>query len=157
MVNIRDDLAESLNLRWGQYVIKLILDYENVPFRCRRCRAYGHPASECGFSYRREKRRWVSRSEVEPSSRGDGTGPSNAQTLSTTSLSGTSNPATNGSCNPVDLGFHDLGEDFFHPSGQETLSQLNDGGSFPAVKVHSSLYEADLQLKDDDLLKAVLS
>ena len=34
MINIRDGLAESLNLRWGRFDIKQILDYENVPFRC---------------------------------------------------------------------------------------------------------------------------
>lgn len=93
---------------------------------------------------------------MEPSSRGDGTGPSIAQTLSTTSLSCTSNPAINGSNKPVDLGFQDLGVESVHPSGQKTLSQLFDGGSFPTI-IQSSLYEADLQLKDDDLLKAVLS
>jgi len=46
-VNIRDGLAEDMKLIWGPFVIKQILDYENVPFRCRRCHAYGHPAVEC--------------------------------------------------------------------------------------------------------------
>lgn len=46
-VNIRDGLAEDLQLIWGPFVYKQVLDYENVPFRCRRCHAYGHPASEC--------------------------------------------------------------------------------------------------------------
>jgi len=46
-INIREGLAETINLKWGPDVITQILDYENVPFRCRRCHAYGHPISEC--------------------------------------------------------------------------------------------------------------
>jgi len=46
-VNIRDGLAEDMQLVWGPFVFNQILDYENVPFRCRRCHAYGHPAVEC--------------------------------------------------------------------------------------------------------------
>ena len=55
MLNIREGLAESLNLRWGQFVIKQILDYEKVPFHCRRCHVYGHPAYECGSPSRKAK------------------------------------------------------------------------------------------------------
>jgi len=46
-VNIREGLAEDLQMIWGPFVYKQVLDYENVPFRCRRCHAYGHPAAEC--------------------------------------------------------------------------------------------------------------
>lgn len=46
-VNIRDGLAEDMQLIWGPFVYKQVLDYENVPFRRRHCHAYGHPASEC--------------------------------------------------------------------------------------------------------------
>jgi len=46
-INLREGLAERINLDWGPVIIPQLLDYENVPFRCRRCHEYGHPASEC--------------------------------------------------------------------------------------------------------------
>lgn len=51
-INIREGLAEQINLDWGPEIIPQILDYENVSFRCRRCHAYGHPASECSLPVR---------------------------------------------------------------------------------------------------------
>jgi len=51
-INIREGLAETINLDWGPVIIPQILDYENVPFRCRRCHAYGHPVSECSLPVR---------------------------------------------------------------------------------------------------------
>jgi len=48
-INLREGLAEQMNLIWGSEVTPQILDYENVPFRCRRCYVYGHPASECSL------------------------------------------------------------------------------------------------------------
>ena len=52
-LNIREGLAESIILEWGSDPITQILDYENIPFRCRRCHAYGHPAASCKFQVRR--------------------------------------------------------------------------------------------------------
>ena len=49
-INLREGLAESINLDWGPVIIPQILDYENVPFRCRRCHVYGHMVSECNLS-----------------------------------------------------------------------------------------------------------
>jgi len=46
-INLREGLAERINLDWGPVIVPQLLDYENVSFRCRRCHAYGHPASEC--------------------------------------------------------------------------------------------------------------
>ena len=51
-INIREGLAETINLDWGPTVISQILDYENIPFRCRRCHKYGHPASDCDLPVR---------------------------------------------------------------------------------------------------------
>jgi len=48
-INIREGLAEQINLEWGPEIIPQILDYEKVSFRCRRCHAYGHPSSECSL------------------------------------------------------------------------------------------------------------
>jgi len=47
-INLREGLAERIYLDWGPVIVPQLLDYENVPFRCRRCHEYGHPASECG-------------------------------------------------------------------------------------------------------------
>jgi len=46
-INLREGLAEQIKLTRGLEIITQILDYENVPFRCRRCYVYGHPASDC--------------------------------------------------------------------------------------------------------------
>ena len=51
-LNIREGLAESIILEWGPDPITQILDYENVPFRCRRCHVYGHPAVSCKLQVR---------------------------------------------------------------------------------------------------------
>ena len=51
-INLREGLAESINLDWGPVIIPQILDYENVPFQCRRCHVYGHPALACTLSVR---------------------------------------------------------------------------------------------------------
>jgi len=51
-INIREGLLETINLVWGPEVISQILDYENIPFRCRRYHAYGHPISECSLLVR---------------------------------------------------------------------------------------------------------
>jgi len=65
-INLREGLAEQINLIWGTEVTPQILDYENVPFRCRRCYVYGHPASECSLPPRPGKggrRPYVRRAE----------------------------------------------------------------------------------------------
>ena len=54
-INLREGLAESINLDWGPVIIPQILDYENVPFRCSRCHVYGHPASACSLPGRTPK------------------------------------------------------------------------------------------------------
>ena len=46
-LNLREGLAEYINMDWGSMIIPQLLDYENVPFRCRRFHAYGHPVSAC--------------------------------------------------------------------------------------------------------------
>lgn len=51
-INIREGLAGTINLDWGPDIIPQILDYENIPFRCHRCHAYGHPVSKCSLHVR---------------------------------------------------------------------------------------------------------
>jgi len=55
-INLREGLAEQINLDWGPVIIPQLLDYENVSFRCRRCYVYGHPASECNMPPRHHHR-----------------------------------------------------------------------------------------------------
>jgi len=40
-LNVREGLGEEIDLSWGSFTHSQILDYENVPFRCRRCHMYG--------------------------------------------------------------------------------------------------------------------
>jgi len=77
-INIREGLAETIKLKWGPDVIIQILDYENVPFRCRRCHAYGHPISECNIPERNiaggRKKQAKNDQPLEPEA---GSGPTN--------------------------------------------------------------------------------
>jgi len=76
-INIREGLAETITLKRGPEVIVQILDYENVPFRCRRCHAYGHPISECKIPARKNAEGRQKQATTEPTHKsGDGSGPS---------------------------------------------------------------------------------
>ena len=69
-INLREGLAEYINLDWGPAIIPQLLDYENVPFHCRRCHAYGHPVSACTLPVRTlngSRRKGASASREGPS------------------------------------------------------------------------------------------
>jgi len=51
-LNIREGLPASMILDWGPTPITQLLDYENLPFRCRRCHTYGHPVADCHLPLR---------------------------------------------------------------------------------------------------------
>ena len=51
-LNVREGLVKDLMLSWGPLHIKQLLDYENIPFQCRRFHAYGHPVSNCHLPVR---------------------------------------------------------------------------------------------------------
>jgi hypothetical protein len=50
LLNIREGLKEYLNLTDLGRTRVQILDYEGVPFRCRRCHEYGHIIKDCKSS-----------------------------------------------------------------------------------------------------------
>jgi hypothetical protein len=52
ILNFREELGEEVDLRWGRYTHTQKLDYENAPFRCRRCHQYGHLIMNCKFPLR---------------------------------------------------------------------------------------------------------
>lgn len=54
-LNPREGLAEAMTLRYRELEFVQKLDYENLPFRCHRCHAYGHLAKECPLGYRRRR------------------------------------------------------------------------------------------------------
>jgi hypothetical protein len=51
-LNVREGLGEEIDLSWGNYTHTQLLDYENVPFRCRRCHQYGHLVATCHLPLR---------------------------------------------------------------------------------------------------------
>jgi hypothetical protein len=51
-LNIREGLGEEVDLSWGSYTYNQRLDYENIPFRCRRCHQYGNLIKSCKIRVR---------------------------------------------------------------------------------------------------------
>ena len=45
-MNISEPLPENIELEYDGK-IWLLLDYEHIPFRCRRCHEYGHLYKSC--------------------------------------------------------------------------------------------------------------
>ena len=50
-LNLREGLLGELNLISGEKSLKQFLDYEGVPFRCRRNHQYVHIQNECTLSF----------------------------------------------------------------------------------------------------------
>lgn len=46
-LDTREGLEEQITLQWGRCIRVQLLDYEGVPFRCRRCHKVGHLAKDC--------------------------------------------------------------------------------------------------------------
>lgn len=46
-LDMQDRLEEKIILGWSHYTLVQILDYEGVPFQCRRCHKVGHIFKEC--------------------------------------------------------------------------------------------------------------
>jgi hypothetical protein len=55
LLNIREGLKEFLNLTYLGRTRVQILDYEGVPFRCRRCHEYGHIVKDCKSTMKERK------------------------------------------------------------------------------------------------------
>jgi hypothetical protein len=53
-LDIQEGLIEELELIFGEKSLKHKLDYEGVPFRCRRCHQYGHIANQCSLPLHRD-------------------------------------------------------------------------------------------------------
>jgi hypothetical protein len=41
-LNVKEGLGEEIDLTWEGYTHTQLLNYENIPFRCRHCHKYGH-------------------------------------------------------------------------------------------------------------------
>jgi len=46
-MNIVEPLPEHIELEYHDSVLQQPLDYEHIPFRCRRCHEYGHLVRQC--------------------------------------------------------------------------------------------------------------
>jgi len=56
-INVREGLGDAVELVLGHYRHIQKLDYENIPFRCRRCHEYGHLVGDCKLPLRIIKRK----------------------------------------------------------------------------------------------------
>lgn len=58
-LDLSNGLLEHINIQWRNTTKRQLLDYEGVPFRCRRCHKVGHLFKDCplnGGSLRRATR-----------------------------------------------------------------------------------------------------
>jgi hypothetical protein len=94
LLNIREGLQKFLNLTDLRRTRVQILDYEGVPFRCRRCHEYGNIVKELKNSMRGHKN---SRSSVK-----NIIGLGRQENLGVTSPSSRSVSVGTMSCDPVD-------------------------------------------------------
>jgi len=65
-INVREGLGDEVDLVLGPFHHTQRLDYENIPFRCRRCHEYGHLVADCKLPLRVIKRK-VSKEVIRPS------------------------------------------------------------------------------------------
>jgi len=56
-INVREGLGEEVDMVLGPFQHTQKLDYENIPFRCRRCHEYGHLVEDCKMPLRVIKRK----------------------------------------------------------------------------------------------------
>jgi len=56
-INVREGLGEEVDIVFGPFQHTQKLDYENIPFRCRRCHDYGHLVEDCKLPLRIIKRK----------------------------------------------------------------------------------------------------
>jgi len=58
-LDLLDGLSEYINIQWRNATRRQMLDYEGVPFRCRRCHKVGHLFRDCpliGWNFRKVAR-----------------------------------------------------------------------------------------------------
>lgn len=58
-LDTRDELEEQITLQWGRCIRVQILDYEGVPFRCRRCHKVGHLYKDFSLIKKTEESPWI--------------------------------------------------------------------------------------------------
>lgn len=56
-MNIADPILDIVELEYHEEVWQQTLDYEHIPFRCRRCHEYGHLYKECPLTIEEEEQR----------------------------------------------------------------------------------------------------
>ena len=56
-MNISDPLPEYIELEYHDEIWQQPMDYEHIPFRCRRCHEYGHLFKQCPLNKEEETTR----------------------------------------------------------------------------------------------------
>ena len=66
-MNIAEPLPEHIELEYHDTIWQQPLDYEHIPFRCRRCHEYGHLYRQCPLNKEEEyiRKKEEQHSEVE--------------------------------------------------------------------------------------------
>ena len=60
-MDLSEGLPEYINIQWRDAVRRQMLDYEEVPFRCRHCHKVGHLFKDCPLN------RWNIRKDARQS------------------------------------------------------------------------------------------
>ena len=55
--NIANPISRLVELEYHKEVWQQTLEYEHIPFRCRRCHEYGHLFKECPLNIEEEEQR----------------------------------------------------------------------------------------------------
>jgi len=64
-INVREGLGDEVDLAMGPFRHTQKIDYENVPFRCRRCHVYGHLVADCKLPLRTRNHKMAKGKQVQ--------------------------------------------------------------------------------------------
>ena len=56
-MNITNPIPGVVELEYREEVWEQAMDYEHIPFRCRKCHEYGHLFKECHLNAEEEERK----------------------------------------------------------------------------------------------------
>lgn len=69
-MNIENPIPGTVELEYHKEVWQQALDYEHIPFRCRKCHNYGHLFKECPLNVEEEERKTKQQQKITEDNEG---------------------------------------------------------------------------------------